>query len=162
MPAFFSSLRCCEIVACARPNSPTKSPQIQVFATIIRWRIAILAGCAIALSRLANWFCSAVKNSDLVKLVELVSAVNTCAGGGTAYDTQVSVSYTSPQLVTYPINSFHSYSLSILAGSIMYQGFTLQAGTVRNVEFTTLNTTPLVFEINPSSEVLFEYLIETV
>lgn len=31
--------------------------------------------------------CNKIKNSDLRKLVELVSAVNTCANGGTNYDT---------------------------------------------------------------------------
>lgn len=106
--------------------------------------------------------CKHIKNSDLIKLVELVAAVNSCAGGGDAYDTQVSVSYTTPQIVTYPNNSYHSYSLSVLSGTITYQGFTLQAGTVRNVEFTNLNQTPLEFEVNIDSEVLFEYLIPTV
>lgn len=106
--------------------------------------------------------CKQIKNSDLVKLVELVAAVNECAGGGDPYNTQVTVAYTSPQTVTWPVNSYHSYSLSVLSGSIIYQGFTLQAGTVRNVEFTNLNQTPLEFEVNPNTEVLFEYLIETV
>ena len=106
--------------------------------------------------------CKVIKNSDLIKLVELVSAVNTCAGGGANYDTMVSVSYTTPQVVTWPIDSFHSYSLSILSGTIDYQGFVLQAGTVRNVEFTTLNKTALTFTVNPGSEVLFEYLVETI
>jgi hypothetical protein len=106
--------------------------------------------------------CKTIKNSDLIKLVELVSAVSTCSNGGVDYNTMITVSYTAPEVVTWPVNSFHSYSLAILSGSIYYQGFTLQAGTVKNVEFTTLNQTVLTFEVNPGSEVLFEYLIETV
>ena len=106
--------------------------------------------------------CNQIKNSDLRKLVELVSAVNTCQAGGPNYGTQTSVSYTSPQTVTYPVNSYHSYSLSILTGSILYEGFTLNAGTVKNVEFTTLNQTPLTFIVNAGASVLFEYLTETV
>jgi hypothetical protein len=106
--------------------------------------------------------CNKIKNSDLRKLVDLVSAVNTCANGGPDYNTLVVESYTSPQTVIYPINSFHSYSLTVLSGSIMYEGFTFNAGTVKNVEYTTLNQTPLEFEINPGSEVQIEYLIETI
>lgn len=102
--------------------------------------------------------CNKVKNSDLRKLTELVAAVNTCANGGPNYDNQVSISYTTPQIVTFPINSFHSYSLSILSGSIQYQGFTFPAGTTKNVEFTTLNQTELTFEVNAGSNILFEYL----
>lgn len=106
--------------------------------------------------------CNKIKNSDLRKLVELVSAVNTCANGGPNYNTLVSDSYTTPQVVTYPINSFHSFSLSVLSGSVDYQGFNFPAGASRNVEFTNLNQTPITFEVNPGSEVLFEYLIETI
>ena len=106
--------------------------------------------------------CNKIKNSDLRKLVELVSAVNECANGGPNYNTLVTVTYDSPQTVTFPINSFHSYSLSILTGTIDYEGATLPAGYVKNVEFTTLNQTPLTFEVNVATTVLFEYLIETV
>lgn len=106
--------------------------------------------------------CNKIKQSDLNKLVELVSAVNECAGGGALYNTVVSDKYTTPQVVTYPINSFHSYSLNVLGGSIVYDGFTFTAGTVRNIEFTTLNQTPVTFTVNPGSTVFFEYLIETI
>lgn len=106
--------------------------------------------------------CNKVKNSDLRKLVELVSAVNTCANGGPDYNTLLADSYTTPQIVTYPVNSFHSFSLSVLSGSIEYQGFNFPAGSTRNVEFTNLNQTEITFEVNPGSEVLFEYLVETI
>lgn len=106
--------------------------------------------------------CNKVKNSDLRKLVELVAAVNTCNNGGSNYNTLVSESFTTPQTVTYPVDSFHSYSLNVISGSIEYQGFNFPAGSTRNVEYTTLNQTEVTFIVNSGSEVLFEYLIETV
>ncbi len=106
--------------------------------------------------------CNKIKNSDLRRLVELVSAVNTCQNGGPLYNTLITDSYTTTQTVTYPVNSFHSFSLSILSGSIIYDGFTLQAGSTKNIEFTTLNQTVITFIVNSASEVLFEYLVETI
>lgn len=106
--------------------------------------------------------CNKIKNEDLRKLVDLVAAVNSCANGGPNYNTLVTDSYTTPQLVNYPINTFHSFSLSVLSGSIIYDGFTLQSGSTKNVEFTTLNQTPISFTVNAASAVLFEYLIETI
>ena len=106
--------------------------------------------------------CNKIKNSDLRKLVELVSAVNICSNGGPNYNTLITDSYITPQVVTYPINTFHSFSLSVLSGSIVYDGFTLPAGSTKNVEFTTLNQTAISFTVNAASEVLFEYLIETI
>lgn len=105
--------------------------------------------------------CNKVKNEDLRKLVDLVLAVNTCANGGPDYNTLVSVPYTTAQTVTFPVNSFHSFSLNVMSGSIEYDGFNFPAGSTRNIEYTTLNQTPVTFTINPNSEVLFEYLIET-
>ena len=104
--------------------------------------------------------CNKIKNSDLRRLVELVSAVNTCANGGPDYNTLVSVSYTTPQTIIFPINSFHSFSLNVISGSIEYEGFNFPAGSTRNIEYTTLNQTEISFIVNPGSEVLFEYLVE--
>ena len=106
--------------------------------------------------------CNKIKNSDLRRLVELVSAVNTCANGGPDYNTLVSVSYTTPQTIIFPINSFHSFSLNVISGSIEYEGFNFPAGSTRNIEYTTLNQTPVTFTVNSNSEVLFEYLIESI
>jgi len=106
--------------------------------------------------------CNKIKNSDLRKLVELVSAVNTCQTGGPKYDTLVSTTYNTPQIVTYPPNSFHSCSLSVLSGSIIYQGFTFPSSSVKNIEFTTLNQSAFTFEVLPGANILFEYLIETI
>ena len=104
--------------------------------------------------------CNNIKNSDLRRFVELVSAVNTCANGGPDYNTLVSVSYTTPQTIIFPINSFHSFSLNVISGSIEYEGFNFPAGSTRNIEYTTLNQTEISFIVNPGSEVLFEYLVE--
>jgi len=106
--------------------------------------------------------CNKIKNEDLRKLVELVAAVNTCANGGTNYNTLVSSHITSPGLVTFPINSFHSFSLNVIAGTIEYEGVNFSAGSTRNVEFTTLNQSVISFTLNPGAEVLFQYLIETI
>lgn len=105
--------------------------------------------------------CNKIKNSDLRKLVELVSAVSTCSNGGPNYDTLVDETYTAPQVVTFPPNTLHSYSLNVISGSIEYAGFNFPAGSTRNVEFTTLNQENITFTVNVGSEVLFEYLIES-
>jgi len=52
--------------------------------------------------------------------------------------------------------------LNVISGSIEYAGFNFPAGATRNVEFTTLNQEDITFTVNPGSEVLFEYLIETI
>ncbi len=108
--------------------------------------------------------CNKIKNSDLRKLVELVSAVNTCANGGANYDTMIIETFepVTDQIITYPINTYHSISIIVLLGSIIYSTFTLPAGTTQNIEVTTLNQTPLTFTITGGSKVLVEYLIETV
>jgi len=105
--------------------------------------------------------CNKIKNSDLRKLVELVSAVNTCQNGGPNYDVTIQETYDTPQIVTFPINSFHSYSLNVLTGSIDYYGTNFTAGSTRSVEYTTLNQSELIFTVNPGSSVFFEYQIES-
>lgn len=104
--------------------------------------------------------CNKIKNSDLRTLVELVGAVNTCANGGPLYNTLHTVTYIDPQVVTFPPNSLHSYSLNVLEGSIDYAGFNFASGSTRNVEFTTLNQTAITFTVNSGSKVMFEYLTE--
>ena len=49
--------------------------------------------------------CKKILNSDLRKLVDLISAVNTCANGGPNYDTLVSNIYepTTNQIVSIPL-----------------------------------------------------------
>ena len=104
--------------------------------------------------------CNKIKNSDLRRLVELVSAVNTCANGGPSYDVTIQETYDTPQIVTFPINSFHSFSLNVLTGSINYYGVNFPAGSTRSIEYTTLNQSEIIFTVNPGSSVFFEYQIE--
>lgn len=108
--------------------------------------------------------CNKIKNSDLRKLVELVSAVSTCVNGGVNYDTIVTNTYepTTDQIVTYPVNTFHSITIIVLTGSILQDSFTFPAGTTQNIEVTTLNQTPVIFTVNAGSKVIVKYLIETV
>jgi hypothetical protein len=108
--------------------------------------------------------CNKIKNSDLRKLVELVSAVSTCANGGANYDTIVTNTYepTTDQIVTYPINTFHSITIIVLNGSIIQDTFTFPAGTTQNIEVTNLNQTPVTFTVKAGSKVLVKYLIETI
>lgn len=112
--------------------------------------------------------CNKIKNEDLVKLVELVSTVNTCANGGTDYGLETIVYYepTVDEEVTYPINSFHSYSIMILEGNITQlvgsDIITYPTRTTLNTEFTNLNQTPVEFTVLAGSKVVFKYLTETV
>lgn len=106
--------------------------------------------------------CKQVKNEDLTKLVDLVTAVYTCQGAGADYSTLISNTYNTAGDVEFPANSFHSFSISVLSGSITYQGVTLNAGSTKNVEYSTLNSNPVLFHVNAGSTVLFEYLIATV
>lgn len=108
--------------------------------------------------------CNKILNSDLRKLVELVSAVNTCANGGPNYNTIISNTYspTLDQTITIPINTFHALTIIVVSGNIIYNTFTLPPGTTQNIEVTTLNQTPVTFVAKANSQVLVEYLKETV
>ena len=111
--------------------------------------------------------CNKVKNSDLRKLVELVSAVNTCANGGPLYNTEVNELYEPlfDTTVTYPINTYHSISIMVIEGNITENiGMTTiiyPTKTVLNTEFTTLNQTITTFTVKAGSKVVVKYLIET-
>jgi hypothetical protein len=108
--------------------------------------------------------CKKILNSDLRKLVDLVSAINTCANGGPNYNTLVTNTYEpiTDQVVTYPINTFHSITIIVVSGTIIYNTFTFPSGMTQNIEVTTLNQTPITFTVKAGSKVLVEYLIETV
>jgi len=108
--------------------------------------------------------CKKILNSDLRKLVDLVAAVNECANGGPNYNTLVTDIYEpiSSQIVTYPINTFHSITIIVISGYIIYNTFTFSAGTTQNIEVTTLNQTEITFTVSPGSKVMVEYLIETI
>lgn len=108
--------------------------------------------------------CNKIKNSDLRKLVELISAVNTCTNGGPDYDTIITDIYEpmADEIVTYPINTFHAITIVVLQGSIVYNTFTFPAGTTQNIEVTNLNQTPIIFTVKSGSKVIVEYLIENI
>jgi hypothetical protein len=112
--------------------------------------------------------CNKYKNEDLRKLVELVQAVYLCSNGGTDYGNETTVYYETEtdEVVNYPINSFHSYSIMILEGSITQQVnsqlITYPTRTVLETEFTNLNQTPLEFTILAGSKVVLKYLTETI
>lgn len=102
--------------------------------------------------------CRKVEGKDLVLLMELIDAINKCNSSGEDYDTLVSHSYLGPIDVTYPPNTFHSFSLMVTEGTITYQDLVLTKGSVKNIEFTNLNKTPISFKVNEGGKVLFEYL----
>ena len=108
--------------------------------------------------------CNKIKNSDLRKLVELVSAVNTCSNGGPDYDTIVTDVYEpiTNTVVTYPINTFHAITMMLINGNVIYNGVTLPQGSTINIEVTNLNQTPFVFTALAGSKVIIEYIIETI
>lgn len=108
--------------------------------------------------------CKNVKTSDIKKLLDLVTAINNCNNdGGINYDTLVSNFYepVATQIVTLPINTFHNITIAVLDGSIIYNSATLPSGATINLDFTTLNQTPIIVTIAPGSKVLIEYIIPT-
>jgi len=108
--------------------------------------------------------CNKIKNSDLRKLVDLVIAVNTCNNGGPNYNTLITDVYEplTDTVVTYPVNSFHSITLILINGNILYNGVTLPKGSTINIEFTTLNQTSFTFTALAGSKIMIEYIIETI
>lgn len=107
--------------------------------------------------------CNKIKNSDLRKLVELISAVNTCSNGGPNYDTLITDVYepVTNTVITYPINTFHAITMILITGNVIYNGVTLPQGSTINIEFTNLNQTPFTFTAIAGSKVIIEYIIET-
>lgn len=107
--------------------------------------------------------CNKIKNEDLRKMVELISAVNICQNGGPNYNTVITDTYEplTDENVVYPMNTFHSISIIVLGGSIVYNTFTFPAGLTQNIEVTTLNQTPINFLVKAGSRVLVEYIVET-
>jgi hypothetical protein len=109
--------------------------------------------------------CKKINNDDLITLVELVAAVNTCANGGPSYNNEITELYEPivEQTVTYFPNSFHSYSIMVLEGGIKQtinlSEITYPTGTVLNTEFTNLNQTTVTFKIVAGSKVVVKYLI---
>ena len=108
--------------------------------------------------------CNKIKNSDLRRLVELVSAVNTCSNGGVSYDTIVSNTYEPliDEIITYPIDDFHAISVLVVEGEAVYQGVTFPVGGKVEIEFTNLNQQSFSFTAKAGSTIFVERIIETV
>lgn len=107
--------------------------------------------------------CNKIKNSDLRKLVELVSAVNTCSNGGVDYGELLTNTYepVSDTIVTYPIDNFHAISILVVEGEAIYQGITFPVGGKIELEFTNLNQQSFSFTAKGGSTVFVERIIET-
>lgn len=101
--------------------------------------------------------CKPPTNDDLKKILDVLKLMNECNGGGD-YNTLVQRTYSTEGIVSFPIDSFHSFSLNVLEGSMEYAGVNFPAGTTRNVEFSTKNQTVISFKVNLKSKVFIEYL----
>ena len=108
--------------------------------------------------------CNKVKNSDLRKLVELVSAVNICNNGGVDYGELLTNTYEPliDTIITYPINNFHAISVLVVEGEAIYQGITFPVGGKVEIEFTNLNQQSFSFTVKAGSKIFVERIIETV
>jgi len=113
--------------------------------------------------------CKNLKAADMQLLVQLIAAVNTCANGGPNYSTVISETYNpeEDQLVIYPPNTFHSISVVVLSGTILYDTGAevspiIPAGSSINIELTTLNQQNFTFTVTAGSNVLVEYIVETI
>jgi len=108
--------------------------------------------------------CKKIKNEDLVTLVELVLAVNECTNGGPAYNTLVEEVYEPlvDEIVTYPIDTYHSISVMIIQGNITRNGVTYPTGSVLDHEVTNLNQTEFEFTVKSGAQVVVQYLTITI
>jgi len=112
--------------------------------------------------------CKVPKAEDMQLLVELIAAVNTCTNGGPNYNTLITENYQpiTDEVVTYPINTYHSISVIILQGNITRtisgETITFPTGTVLDHEVTTLNQYEYSFTVKAGANVIVEYLIETI
>lgn len=116
--------------------------------------------------------CKVPKAEDMQLLVELIAAVNTCANGGPNYSTLIAEAYQPlvDEIVTYPINTYHSLNIMVLNGNITreietttgIEVITFPSGTILDHEVTTLNQFEYTFTVKAGANVVVEYLIETV
>lgn len=110
--------------------------------------------------------CNKIKNSDLIKLVNLVAAVRECNEGGPLYNVLVSDDYQpdTDQVVTYGVDSFHSINIMVLEGKLtrIIDSATVEfsKGTVLRYNFSSLNQFALTFTVLAGSHVTVDYLIE--
>ena len=108
--------------------------------------------------------CHTVSPKDVLQLLEIVAAVNSCAGGGDDYGKLIQEQYrdnANDVTVSYPVGTYHSMSICVMQGTMIYGGFLFNEGTVRNIEVTTTNQTETQFVVTAGSQVYVEYLIKT-
>ena len=108
--------------------------------------------------------CNKIKNSDLRKLVDLVSAVNICNNGGVDYGELLTNTYEplTDTIITYPIDNFHAISVLVVEGEAIYQGITFPVGGKVELEFTNLNQQLFSFTAKAGSTIFVERIIKTV
>lgn len=109
--------------------------------------------------------CSMVSGADLINALDIIEAIRNCESQSVGYDHIKQDHYYSTDkkvVVTYPVDSFHAMSICVMSGSITYSDFDFQAGTVRNIEFTSLNKEPMTFVLNPGGSVFVEYITDKV
>lgn len=101
--------------------------------------------------------CKQPSHKELIDILDLISDVMDCQGGGN-YNTLVQETYTEEGEITFGLDSFHSFSINVMEGSMEYGGVNFPAGTTRNVEYSTLNQSVVKFKVNSNSKVFIEYL----
>ena len=108
--------------------------------------------------------CKKIRNEDLVRLVELIAAVNICANGGANYSTILNTIYepSEDEVIILPVNSFHAISMVVVRGPVIYNGVTLVNGNTVNLEVTTTNQTDFTFTATAGSKILVETIVETI
>jgi hypothetical protein len=108
--------------------------------------------------------CNVVSPKDVLQLLEVVAAVDACSGGGEDYGKLIQEQYSGNSNdveVVYPVGTYHSISICVILGTIIYGGFSFNEGSVRNIEVTTTNQTETSFTVKAGSQVYVEYLIKT-
>lgn len=107
--------------------------------------------------------CSKLKASDMQMLVEVINAVYNCDTGPN-YNTILNDLYEpiEDELVRFESNDFHAISVTILEGSIEYNGATLTVGSHIAIEFSTLNKLPFEILVKANSRVLVERIVQDI
>lgn len=97
-------------------------------------------------------------NADHRKMMNVMRAMVECSNTEGDYDSLITNVYDKAQEVIIPANTLHSYTLCVMEGAIMYAGLKFTKGSVKNVEFSTMNTSEIRFEVLKGAKVLFEYM----
>lgn len=108
--------------------------------------------------------CNKIKNEDLRKMLDLIMAVNVCSNGGPSYNTLESFTYTplEDEIISFLPETFHSISLVVSNGEVIYDGITLSTSAAINLEFTSLNQYAFTFTVKAGSTVLVNLIKEDV